>query len=520
MLKLVRLLGISFCCVGELFSSATQRPTGQSDEHGSGGISFCCVGELFSSATQRPTGQSDEHGSGVREQQVTGGWKEHDYSEVLRILRYAVNASYDVKNLFGAGIPILARHASTDFFSLSWCCKNKKSTIGRVLCRGIISAVLGGIAYFLQPLIYSLAVTLEKTYFGTDICRTALTSWFFSPWFVSLTVGTVIFLFPPISYLLGLGEGDTHAIGFVSEFVYKLNGTRDSPKGIVVAFHGTSSLAATLLDLKFCLRKANTDLFPEIDDLNHGFDPSVHGGFLQSIEASYHQFITAITSLDASSEVFFTGHSLGGALALLAATVFKASEPGRDRKVKVLTFSAPKVGGKGIKNIIEYYLDSKEVLRCVEVTDIVPTCPWFCSPSACCDALNYDDYEYSDCCRGLFCCCHDTIGCELGICLEDCCTRTRTVCRYLWRFLALFRYFVPGGIALVLSPILATIMNTLWDWVRGVDIVFTCGEFDFIGAFSSVVVPTMVTLFFLLAHSHTITPEHNLMKRYESWKKS
>ncbi len=70
------------------------------------------------------------------------------------------------------------------------------------------------------------------------------------------------------------------------------------------------------------------------------------------------------------------GHSLGGALATLAANWLK-SFPEVNAKVHLYTFGAPRVGGKSFSMNATQRLDS--IFRCVNGADPVPKVPVYFS---------------------------------------------------------------------------------------------------------------------------------------------
>jgi hypothetical protein len=92
------------------------------------------------------------------------------------------------------------------------------------------------------------------------------------------------------------------------------------------------------------------------------FPGKVHGGFLKSIDALW-PFISDIIPR------YITGHSKGGALALLAGWLFQVFEP------TVITFAAPRVGNSAFAR--SYSM----AFRYENPKDIVPKLPpWYASP--------------------------------------------------------------------------------------------------------------------------------------------
>ncbi|HEV2853434.1 MAG TPA: lipase family protein [Thermoanaerobaculia bacterium] len=131
-----------------------------------------------------------------------------------------------------------------------------------------------------------------------------------------------------------LNAGGTQ--GFVAE------GEAEGEKFVIVAFRGTEiplptlNPQETLERFRGAIMDSVTDLkfgFVEIPDLGQG---QVHGGFLASLDKVFGQ----IRNLpDSGRALWLTGHSLGGALAILAAARFP-----KGRIQGVYTFGAPSVG--------------------------------------------------------------------------------------------------------------------------------------------------------------------------------
>jgi pimeloyl-ACP methyl ester carboxylesterase len=133
---------------------------------------------------------------------------------------------------------------------------------------------------------------------------------------------------------------------------------------IVVAFRGTSNLRDFVTDARFfrslLLEEANGDRC------------EVHTGFL----AAYESIIADLTAhlrqiVVADRKVFVTGHSLGGALAILAALELKRQG---FNIAQVYTFGQPRVGNKAFAAMYNYALkDSTFAL--VNEGDPVPLLP-------------------------------------------------------------------------------------------------------------------------------------------------
>ncbi len=123
---------------------------------------------------------------------------------------------------------------------------------------------------------------------------------------------------------------------------------RSPPAYAVLVFRGTTGFRNWLLDL---------DVRPErLDDR-----ATVHRGFAEALQYIWNRLLPTLKGL--SAPCFFTGHSMGGALAQLAATRF--------RPRAVYCFGAPRVGDKGYVAMMR----TIPVYRIVNNRDIVAMLP-------------------------------------------------------------------------------------------------------------------------------------------------
>jgi triacylglycerol lipase len=97
----------------------------------------------------------------------------------------------------------------------------------------------------------------------------------------------------------------------------------------------------------------------------------LHSGFANAVETVWPVIQAAIANRPKPGEpLFFTGHSLGGALAILAAA--RAALEPSVRTTMVYTFGSPRNGGAAFFNS---YPLGNSTFRLVHGTDIVPTVP-------------------------------------------------------------------------------------------------------------------------------------------------
>jgi hypothetical protein len=172
---------------------------------------------------------------------------------------------------------------------------------------------------------------------------------------------------------LGL-EAQFHSVGNTQTYV----ATND--EHIVMAFRGTQS-PTTVDGLKDCLLTDACDLLvvPEgdlgTDFVAAGVGAKFHLGFIKALADIWEPVYLSVSDERKKSDrpVWITGHSLGGALALLAAWRFK-------RKFvpvhQVYTFGAPMIGNDEAAQAFNREL-SDRVFRYVNSPDPVPMLPTF-----------------------------------------------------------------------------------------------------------------------------------------------
>lgn len=129
----------------------------------------------------------------------------------------------------------------------------------------------------------------------------------------------------------------------------------DSNDATFVAFAGSDPL-------KFNDWVTDFTVMPTADDL--------HSGFKAAVDFAWPRIEPAIIdAANAGKPVFFTGHSLGGALAILAAARAPNSRP-----IIVYTFGSPRNGGPQFFNDYTPRLGNS-TFRFIHGTDAVPTVP-------------------------------------------------------------------------------------------------------------------------------------------------
>ncbi|MEV0674985.1 lipase family protein [Actinosynnema sp. NPDC050436] len=133
---------------------------------------------------------------------------------------------------------------------------------------------------------------------------------------------------------------------------------------VVTAFRGTEPV-----QLRDWLSDATTPPWP--GPARTGL---VHYGFAQAVTAVFPQVLEAITELrDADQTIWFTGHSLGGALAMLAAAWLHFEDPKLSAD-GVYTFGQPRTCDAALAKAYDSALENR-TFRVVNNNDIVAQSP-------------------------------------------------------------------------------------------------------------------------------------------------
>ncbi|KAF5008210.1 hypothetical protein FDECE_5485 [Fusarium decemcellulare] len=161
---------------------------------------------------------------------------------------------------------------------------------------------------------------------------------------------------------------------------------------IVVAFRGTYSIANTIVDLSTVPQEYVPYPSPDDDDRDEPPEKpehectncTVHMGFLQSWRNARRLVLPQLRQLKTQYPTYpiqLVGHSLGGAVACLAALELKVSLGWED--VVVTTFGEPRTGNDGLARFVDevFYLDGQDNLedrdyrRVTHKEDPVPLLP-------------------------------------------------------------------------------------------------------------------------------------------------
>jgi triacylglycerol lipase len=152
----------------------------------------------------------------------------------------------------------------------------------------------------------------------------------------------------------------------------------ENDTAIVVAFRG-SEAPTTLDGLKdWLLTNANNYLIlPEgksgTDFAAAGVGTRFHRGFLDALEMIWGPLFAAVDQAQKTNErpLWVTGHSLGGAIALLAAWRFQRNFLAVH---EIITFGAPMIGNDAAAKAFEQEFSGK-IFRFVDFEDLVPHLP-------------------------------------------------------------------------------------------------------------------------------------------------
>jgi triacylglycerol lipase len=146
--------------------------------------------------------------------------------------------------------------------------------------------------------------------------------------------------------------------------IFGLMGRNATSRIAFVSFRGSSDVSDWL---------ANLDAFPEGYSRIPQFG-RVHGGF-QDVYDLVRDSIAAnlATATAGCDQILITGHSLGAALAVLAAPDISKNMPPNTIEPKLITFAGPRVG---LSDFVEAFnADIESCFRVVNFLDIVPLVP-------------------------------------------------------------------------------------------------------------------------------------------------
>jgi triacylglycerol lipase len=153
------------------------------------------------------------------------------------------------------------------------------------------------------------------------------------------------------------------------EFIGVIAQSTADPSRFVVAFRGTQSDLDWISDFEFWM-----DPFPDVPNggqVEHGFLAVYRTLKAVSPDVARSRALVAVTGeIPANASVTVTGHSLGGALAVLHAAVLKN---GGISDVEIYTFAAPMVGDREFSSTFATLVPNS--IRIYNKPDVVPDTP-------------------------------------------------------------------------------------------------------------------------------------------------
>ena len=129
---------------------------------------------------------------------------------------------------------------------------------------------------------------------------------------------------------------------------------------IVVCFRGTASRTDWITD---------ANLFKTDSRDGKG---RVHRGFKKALDGVWDQIAENLSSIDRDKKIYFIGHSLGAALAQLAA--YRQATLDVDRIAGVYVYGSPRIGNKDYKEAYDILLSEKTFMH-INNTDLVTRVP-------------------------------------------------------------------------------------------------------------------------------------------------
>ncbi|ETT48691.1 MULTISPECIES: lipase family protein [unclassified Paenibacillus] len=159
-----------------------------------------------------------------------------------------------------------------------------------------------------------------------------------------------------IRALAGVEEPEEEVFGYIAE----------SKDNIVIVFRGTRT---------FKDNESDQDLYqvPYPFVRNAG---NTHRGFTRIYQSARNELIGALNKLSAAKMLWVAGHSLGGALAVLAA--FDISANTRFQNIAAYTYGSPRVGDPDFTS--PFNRTVKNSFRIINIHDIIPTLPAIAYP--------------------------------------------------------------------------------------------------------------------------------------------
>ena len=140
-----------------------------------------------------------------------------------------------------------------------------------------------------------------------------------------------------------------------------------SAKGNIIAFRGTQ----TQVEWWRNLQATQKEYFDPITGTQYGW---VHQGYLKVMRGQIaSKLINAVRQLDPTIPCYITGHSLGGAIATMAAMEIALSIPEIREQIQLYTYAAPRIGDRTFAQAHSQLIPNS--YRIVNLSDSVPLVP-------------------------------------------------------------------------------------------------------------------------------------------------
>ncbi|PWV50605.1 lipase family protein [Chitinophaga sp. S165] len=157
--------------------------------------------------------------------------------------------------------------------------------------------------------------------------------------------------------------------------IFKYVGPENVKNRFIVAFRGTSSIADLYEDANFELEafKPFSNTVSPVANVSSGFNSiyATKGGNMKL--TMQQQIFTALAPT--ASEIFITGHSLGGALSQLFTLDMRVSLP--TVRIGTINFASPMVGDASWQTACNNAGATGKIIRVANYWDIIPTFPWY-----------------------------------------------------------------------------------------------------------------------------------------------
>ncbi|KAG1787009.1 Alpha/Beta hydrolase protein [Suillus plorans] len=160
----------------------------------------------------------------------------------------------------------------------------------------------------------------------------------------------------------------------VAQFINPITSTQgfiardDTRKELVVAFRGSREISSAIIDTSLLLSPLRGPGLPENTDAH------VHTGFLYAFRSVGDRVLNVLREQFKEVpqyDVTVSGHSLGGAIASIAALSIRNSFP--DAALRLFTFGQPRTGDHSFAELVETLIGVDNVFRGVHSFDGVPT---------------------------------------------------------------------------------------------------------------------------------------------------